>query len=71
MDSRSIMLTYSVITICLNSENTIQKCIDSVLRQKILPAEYIFVDGGSTDSTVELIEALQLKVKWEIGRAHV
>ncbi len=48
-------MNYSVLTACLNSERTIRKSIDSVLSQKIKPAEYIFVDGGSTDRTVQII----------------
>ncbi len=48
-------MTYSVITACLNSAGTIRRSIDSVLSQKPLPAEYIFVDGGSTDATLEII----------------
>ncbi len=56
------MHSYSIITICLNSEKTIQKSMDSVLKQKYLPKEYIFVDGGSTDSTIDIIKELQIKV---------
>jgi len=49
-------LTYSVITACLNSSDYISRAINSVLIQKHLPKEYIFVDGGSTDGTIEIIE---------------
>jgi glycosyltransferase involved in cell wall biosynthesis len=49
-------MKYSVVTACLNSSATIQKTIASVLDQSILPAEYIFVDGGSTDGTLEIID---------------
>ena len=48
-------ITYSVITACWNSARTITRCIDSVLRQTVLPKEYFFVDGGSSDNTRELI----------------
>lgn len=47
--------TYSVITACWNSARTITRCIQSVLRQTVLPKEHIFVDGGSTDETRDLI----------------
>ncbi len=48
-------MTYSIITACLNSARTIERSINSVLSQKILPAEYIFVDGGSADETLKII----------------
>jgi glycosyltransferase involved in cell wall biosynthesis len=31
------------------------RCIDSILGQTVLPKEYIFVDGGSSDGTRDLI----------------
>jgi glycosyltransferase involved in cell wall biosynthesis len=48
-------ITYSVVTPCLNSAATLDRSIDSVLWQRIPPKEYIFVDGGSTDGTLEII----------------
>jgi glycosyltransferase involved in cell wall biosynthesis len=48
-------MNYTLITACLNSIKTIEKTIDSVLEQECLPKQYIFVDGGSTDGTLELI----------------
>lgn len=46
----------SVVTVCYNSEKTIKKTIDSVLRQGDLNFEYIIVDGKSSDATVTMIE---------------
>ena len=45
----------TLITACYNSEATIRTAIDSVLSQKGVDIEYIVVDGGSTDGTVEII----------------
>lgn len=45
----------SLITACYNSEATIVTAIDSVLSQKGVDIEYIIVDGGSTDGTVNII----------------
>ena len=50
----------SVITVCFNSAKTIRASIDSVLSQDYPDLEYIVIDGGSTDGTLEIIqESLQ------------
>jgi glycosyltransferase involved in cell wall biosynthesis len=45
----------SVITIARNCAGTIEATIQSVLGQTWTPLEYIIVDGGSTDGTVEIV----------------
>ncbi|MGN0854897.1 MAG: glycosyltransferase family 2 protein [Kiritimatiellia bacterium] len=42
-------------TACYNSEATIRTAIESVLSQKGVDVEYIVVDGGSKDDTVDII----------------
>ncbi len=46
----------SIITVCYNSEKTIERTIKSVLSQNYANIEYIVVDGNSKDSTVQIIE---------------
>ena len=46
----------SIITISYNSVNTIERTFQSVLMQTYRPLEYVLVDGGSKDGTVELIQ---------------
>lgn len=46
---------FSIITICFNSEKTIERTIQSVLTQSYSEYEYIIVDGESKDRTLEVI----------------
>ena len=48
----------SVITVCYNAVDTLEKTIQSVLEQTYHNIEYIIIDGGSTDGTVEIIHRL-------------
>lgn len=45
----------SIITISFNSENSIEKTIQSVLNQTYSNIQYIIVDGQSTDNTMDII----------------
>jgi glycosyltransferase involved in cell wall biosynthesis len=59
----SSSLRFSVITCSWNSEPFIADCIDSVLKQHYSHFEFVFVDGGSTDGTLERIQALGQRCK--------
>jgi len=52
----------SIITVTLNSEDTIKDAINSVLKQTYQDIEYIVIDGKSVDSTVEIIKSYGGKV---------
>jgi glycosyltransferase involved in cell wall biosynthesis len=49
-------LKISIITVTFNSARTIEQTIKSVIGQTYKNIEYIIVDGGSTDSTLSIID---------------
>lgn len=46
----------SVITVCYNSQATIERAIQSVVDQQWPEVEHIVIDGASTDGTVKILE---------------
>lgn len=55
----------SIITVSFNSAQYIEDCIKSVLSQSYKNIEYIIIDGGSTDGTVDIIKKYESKIsKW-------
>src|SRR6186713_1273807 len=52
----------SIITVCYNGAKTIGATIESVLSQTHPDLEYVIVDGGSTDGTVELVKRFGVKI---------
>ncbi|MDQ6991205.1 MAG: glycosyltransferase family 2 protein [Mariprofundaceae bacterium] len=52
-------LEVSIITVCYNAEEFIQQCMESVLLQDFEKFEYIVIDGGSTDGTINIIKKYQ------------
>lgn len=52
----------SVITISFNSLSTIEKTIRSVVGQTYPNIEFILIDGGSTDGTVDILERYRDKI---------
>lgn len=57
-------LSISIITIVFNNEKTLEQTICSVLDQSYPHIEYIIVDGGSTDGSLDIIKKYNDKVKW-------
>lgn len=57
----------SVITVCFNSEATIEETITSVLSQKFESVEYIIIDGNSTDGTLDIIEKHKSRINFVIS----
>ncbi|MBQ9991375.1 MAG: glycosyltransferase [Lachnospiraceae bacterium] len=45
----------SIITVCYNSEKTIERTVKSMLSQSYSNYEYLIVDGKSTDKTLDIV----------------
>ena len=52
----------SIITSVYNNQETIAEAMDSVLSQTYTDIEYIIIDGGSTDDTVNIIKSYQNRI---------
>jgi glycosyltransferase len=52
----------SIITACLNNASTIESTLQSVLSQDYPNIEYIIIDGGSTDGTLDILNKYKDKL---------
>jgi glycosyltransferase involved in cell wall biosynthesis len=58
-------MKFSIVTVCLNSEETIASTLDSVAEQDWPHREHLIIDGGSTDRTGMLVQnRARGDVKW-------
>jgi glycosyltransferase involved in cell wall biosynthesis len=67
--------TLTVITPVFNAEQFIAETIESVLNQDVPGLEFMIVDGGSTDGTVDIIRKYEKHLAWWVteedrGQAH-
>lgn len=53
---------FSIVTCTWNSVRYLAQCLTSIQAQDYADYEHVFVDGGSTDGTLEMIRALPGKV---------
>ncbi|NVM29876.1 MAG: glycosyltransferase family 2 protein [Candidatus Helarchaeota archaeon] len=61
-----IYMKYSAVIVSFNQKKAVQRAIESVLKQTILPSEFIIVDNNSTDGTIYLL--LKYKKKYSYFR---
>ena len=57
-------MKYVLITPAHNEEAFIQKTLDSVVAQTLLPERWVIVDDGSTDRTAEIVDSYEKQYPW-------
>ena len=57
----------SIITVCFNSEKNLEQCIQSIVNQDYENLEYIVIDGGSTDGTLDIINKYRDKISYFVS----
>jgi glycosyltransferase involved in cell wall biosynthesis len=60
MDKKDAVI--SIITVCYNCQDTIQKTLESVFSQTYPYIQYIIIDGGSTDKTLSIISTFKDRI---------
>lgn len=59
----------SIITINLNNDIGLEKTIRSVVDQTFLDFEYIIIDGGSTDESIDVIKKYAHKINYWVSES--
>ena len=61
------VLKISIITVVYNSEDFLEKTIQSVISQSYKNIEYIIIDGGSSDKTIDIIKKYEDKISYWVS----
>lgn len=60
---------FSIITVVYNAEASIEKTIQSVIEQQYEGIEFIIIDGGSTDGTLEILKKYEKHIDYWISES--
>lgn len=53
------MPLFSIVTVCLNDYQNLKRTIESVICQDFQNYEYLIIDGGSTDGSIDYIRSIK------------
>ena len=59
---------FSIITVVYNNEKYLEETIKSVVNQKFRNFEYIIIDGGSSDKTLDIIKRYDSQIDYWISQ---
>lgn len=57
-------MKFSIITACLNAERFLRRTLNSVLSQQGADYEILVQDGGSSDGSLEMLQAYSRRINW-------
>ena len=63
-DRRCFLPSYVLITPARNEEAFIEKTIESMIQQTVLPRKWVIVDDGSTDKTPDIVSRYLEQYPW-------
>ncbi len=67
MSEQHFDVKISIVTVCFNSAKTIEQTIKSVINQSYKNIEYIVIDGGSTDGTLDIIKKYEQYISYWVS----
>lgn len=62
-------MKYSIITVNFNNKEGLRKTIESVIHQTFHDFEFIIIDGGSTDGSVDVLKEYDAQINYWVSEA--
>ncbi|OAG27024.1 glycosyltransferase family 2 protein [Thermodesulfatator autotrophicus] len=66
-DGKTHLPLITVITVVLNGEKYLEETIQSVINQTYPNVEYIIIDGGSTDGTIDILKKYEDRIDYWVS----